>query len=296
MLAQQLVNGVVSGAIFVLFALGFNLVFSTLNIMNFAHGAVFMAGAFVGVIAVSLGLPFWVAMLLAMIGSGLLSVAVEIVVFRPLRRHNGGEFAAIVAGLGVNLVLLNAAQILSKTQVFRFPPGVVPTVIVTMAGLRISFLQIVIIGLVVALVALLWLYLYRTSMGRQIRAVALNPRAATLLGVNASAAYVQTFFLSGMFAGASGVLIGIVFNSVHFMMGEPYMLRAFVVLVIGGLGSLTGAVVAGLALGIIQTLTAVYLPPALGEIVVFSLLFVVLVIRPSGILGSKLQNSRVARV
>jgi branched-chain amino acid transport system permease protein len=296
MLAQQLVNGIVSGAIYVLFALGFNLIFGILNILNFAHGAVFMAGAFVGIIAVGIGLPFWVALLLSMIGGGLLSVVVEIAVFRPLRRHNGGEFAAVVAGIGVNLILLNGAQILSKTQVFRFPPGVFPSVVFTIVGLRISLLQIVIICLVATLVALLWTYLFRTSVGRQIRAVALNPRAATLLGVNPNTAYVQTFFLSGLFAGAAGVLIGIVFNSVHFMMGEPYMLRAFVVLVLGGVGSMAGAVLAGLALGIVQTLTSVYLPPSLGEIVVFALLFVVLVIRPSGFLGSKLQNSRVVRV
>ncbi|MCO5091227.1 branched-chain amino acid ABC transporter permease [Bosea sp. (in: a-proteobacteria)] len=297
MLMQQLLNGLVSGSIYALFALGFNLVFGTMNIMNLAHGAVFMTGAFVGVLTVNLGGPFPLALLAAMLAGGVLSVAIDFVAFRPLRRRHAGEFAALVASIGVNLALLNIMQALSKTQFYRFPPKTFPSGIVHFLGFRITWLQMTIVALMIVLVVLLIAYLYYTSVGRQIRAVAYSERTAMLLGVDPGKAYFQTFFLSGVLAGAAGVLIGLVFNSVHFMMGEPQMLKAFVVLVLGGLGSLPGAVVAGLILGVLQTLTAVYLPVGLGDIVVYSLLFAVLLIYPNGIFGSKVRtHARVGRV
>ena len=146
-----------------------------------------------------------------------------------------------------------------------------------------------------ALVAALFAYIFYTGFGRQIRAVAVNERTASLLGVNPDAVYFQTFFISGALAGVAGVLIGIAFNSVHFLMGEPYMLRAFVVIVLGGLGSIAGAVIAGLMLGLIQTMTIAYISTDLSDAVIFSLLFVILLVRPTGFFGTLRRQRRVTR-
>jgi branched-chain amino acid transport system permease protein len=285
MLGQQILNGFVVGSVYALFALGFNLVFGVHKIMNLAHGAVFMTAAFVGLLIVNLGFPFWFAFILAMLAGGIISVLVDLLALRALRGRGDAEFSVIISTIGANLVLMTIAQSLSATRIFRFPADTFPIVFFHPFGLRLSLLQILIMSTVVVFLLLLSAHLYLTSFGRQVRAVAGNERAAALLGVNQNFVYLQTFFLSGVFAGAAGVLIGLAFNSVHFLMGEPYMLRAFVVLVLGGLGSLTGAVVAGLLLGILQNLTSVYLPTGYSDIIIFSLLFVTLVVMPNGLFG-----------
>jgi branched-chain amino acid transport system permease protein len=295
MLAQQLLNGLVVGAVYALFALGFNLIFGIHKIMNLAHGAIFMTGSFLGLVAVNSGLSLWLAMPIAMIGAGLVSVLVDLIALRPLRKQGDSEFPALITSIGANLILISIAQRLSETKVWRFPPGTLQPISYQFVGLRVSLIQIIIVATVAAMVAILAFYLYWTSFGRQVRAVAGNERTAMLLGVNPTLIYFQTFFISGLFAGAAGVLIGLSFNSVSFLMGEPYMLRGFVVLIMGGLGSLKGAVVGGLVLGMIQILSTVYLPAGLSDIIIFSLLFLILVVRPSGLFGEKLSDMRVSR-
>lgn len=306
MLAQQLVNGLVVGSVYALFALGFTLVFGVHHVLNLAHGSVCMWGAFIGLIAVAPGsvfgaaqatpfLPLPVAFLLAMLGGGLLGVLLDLLAFRPLRRRHATEFAALVSSIGASLVLISLAQQLSRTRILRFPFGTFPLVIYRFAGLRVSLLQLFIVGCVAVLFAALLFYLYRTSFGRQVRAVAVNERAATLLGVNPAAVYLQIFFISGALAGAAGVLIGLAFNSVNFLMGEPYLMRAFVVVVLGGLGSVTGAVVAGLLLGLIQVLTVVYLSSGLSDAIIFSVLFLMLLVRPTGLFAGLRRDVRVVR-
>jgi branched-chain amino acid transport system permease protein len=295
MLAQQLINGLVSGAVYALFALGFTLVFGVQKLLNLAHGGVFMAGAFIAYYAVVNGVPFWAAALLGTLGAGLISVLIEIVAFRPLRARGQAEFAAIVASIGVDLILVSIAQRLSGTKVLKFPFGTFPIEFYRFAGLRISLLQIVILAVVAVLLTALVYYLKKTTFGRQVRAVAINEKAAALLGVNAKAVYFQTFFISGALAGIAGVLIGLSFNSIQFLMGEPYMLRAFVVVVIGGLGSIPGAVCASLLLGVMQTLSVAYLPNGMSEMIIFALLFVVLLFWPNGLFGGAGLSAGVGR-
>ncbi|MBC7705151.1 MAG: branched-chain amino acid ABC transporter permease [Rhodoferax sp.] len=287
MLGQQILNGLVSGAIYALFALGFNLIFGVQKVLNLAHGGVFMSGAFIAYYAVIVGLPFWVALLLAMVACGLISVLIDVLGFQPLRKRSqaDAEFGAIVISIGVDLILATIAQRLSDTKVLSFPFGTFPVEFYRGLGLRISLLQITIVILVALLLAALMLFLKRTSFGRQVRAVALNERAAALLGISARSVYFQTFFIAGSMAGLAGVLIGLSFNSVHFLMGEPYMLKAFVVVVLGGLGNLPGAVAASLLLGVLQTMTVVYLPAGLSDTLIFSTLFVVLLFWPNGLFG-----------
>jgi branched-chain amino acid transport system permease protein len=296
MIAQQLLNALVVGSVYALFALGFTLIFGVHHILNLAHGAVFMWGAFIGLYAVTwFSAPFPVALLCAAVVAGLLSVALDWIAFRPLRRRGAPEFSAIISSIGAGLVLMNIAQRMSQTRVMRYPFGTFPIEVYSVYGLRVTLLQITIVMSVAVIVAALFAYIFYTGFGRQIRAVAVNERTASLLGVNPTAVYFQTFFISGALAGAAGVLIGIAFNSVHFLMGEPYMLRAFVVIVLGGLGSIGGAVIAGLLLGLIQTMTIAYLSSDLSDAIIFSLLFIILLVRPTGFFGTLRRERRVAR-
>jgi len=285
MIAQQILNGLVVGGVYALFALGFTLVFGIHKILNLAHGGVFMVGAFIALYTVLGGWPLWLGFVLAVIGGGLLTVLIEVTAFRKLRESGEAEFGAIISSIGANLIIITIAQKVSNTLVLRFPFDTFPIVIHEVFGLRVSALQLFMAGCALALVAALAFYLYRTQFGRQVRTVAGNERAAMLLGINPNAVFFQTFFLSGALAGAAGVLVGLAFNSIHFMMGEPWLLRGFVVIILGGLGSIPGALLGGLLFGMIQTLTVAYLPSGLTDAIIFSLLFVILLVRPHGLLG-----------
>lgn len=287
MIGQQLLNGLVVGGVYSLFAVGFTLIFSIHRIMNLGYGSVFMSSAFVGLYCVQAGAPFWASFLIAIVASGILSVGIELLAFRPLRRLPAGdfEFACIISSIGAGLFVTNVAQQISKTEVMRFPFGTVPVEVLSFLGLRVTSLQLVMLGSACIAVTLLTAYLYRTQWGRQIRAVGGNQRTASLLGINPNIVFFQTFFISGALAGAAGVLIGLAFNSIHFLMGEPYLLRALVAIVLGGLGSIPGALIGGVALGVLQTLGAAYLPPLLVDAAIFSVLFAVLLVRPDGLFG-----------
>lgn len=287
MIAQQILNGLVVGGVYALFALGFTLVFGIHRILNLAHGGVFMTGAFVALYSVQAGLPLWVAFVLAIVACGLLSVVIELTAFRPLRHSGEAEFGAIISSIGANLVVITIAQRISDTLVMRFPFDTFPIVIYEFLGLRVSALQLFMAGCAAVLMFILTFYLYRTRYGRQIRAVASNERAAVLSGVNPHTVYFQTFFLSGALAGAAGVLIGLAFNSIHFMMGEPFLLRGFVVIILGGLGSIPGALLGGLLFGMIQTLPVAYGLSGLTDAISFALLFAILLLRPNGLLGTE---------
>lgn len=298
MIAQQTLNGLVLGGVYALFALGFTLIFGIHRIMNMAHGAVFMAGAFVGLYTVRLGLPIWVALPVAMVGAGLVSIFVEVIAFKPLRKLAlaDAELASVISSIGASLIILSVGQYVSKTETMRFPFGTVPMDAITVLGLRVTMLQLLMLGVAIVMVVLLAYYLYRTPQGRQIRAVAGNYRAAQLLGVNPNAIFYQTFFLSGALAGAAGVMVGLAFNSIQFMMGEPFLLKAFVAIILGGLGSIPGALVGGLVLGLLQSLSGAYLEPTLVDAMIFSLLFVILMVRPDGLFVQSLPESATKRV
>lgn len=293
---QQLMNGLVIGGILALFALGFTLIFGVLRSINLAHGAVFTWGTFAALYSVTiLKMPLWIAFFLAMGAGGLVSILIELFVMRPLRKRDATEFSTLVASMGAALILTSIAQTVSETKVMRFPFGTFPVVFFDLFGLRINLLQVVIIASAVVLVLTLFFFMYRTSFGRQVRAVAVSEKTASLLGVNPNMVYLLTFFIAGALAGAAGVTIGLAFNSVHFLMGEPYLLLGFVVVVLGGMGSIVGAVLAGLFLGIVQTTTLAFLPAGLSNAIIFSILFFALLFKPTGLFAGFQAEARVER-
>ncbi len=284
MIAQQILNGLVVGAVYALFALGFTLVYGVQKILNLAHGGVFMWGALIGYFVVTrLGLPLLAALVIAMAGAGLLGMALELVAFRHLRRRRGDDLSTLVSSIGANLILVNMAQQLTNSQIASFPFGTFPIRIWRVAGLIISLQTIVILGCVALLVVMLVLYLFRTRFGTEVRAVAVSERTSLLLGIAPGSVFLQTFFIAGAMAGAAGVILGVAFNSVSYNMGEPMMLRAFVIIVLGGFGSVIGAVVASLVLGVVQALSVALWSSALSDAIMFGVLILLLLVRPTGL-------------
>lgn len=296
MLVQQLFNGVVVGGVYALFALGFTLIFGINHIMNMAHGTVLMMGALAGLYSVTmLDAPFLVAVIVGAIAGGLVAVILDYTAFRPLRKRKAPEFSSIVSSVGASFILLSIGQQLTSTRILRFPFDIFPATPFRVGWLILQPLQLVIIAIVALMVVGLTYYLYRTRFGSEIRAVAYSEQTTRLLGINPAVINFQIFFISGALAGIAGVLIGILFNSVHFMMGEPLLLRAFVVIILGGLGSLMGALVAGLIIGVVQVLSVAYLSSGLADAVVFGILFAVLLLRPTGLFGGAASVARVSR-
>ena len=291
MLLQQLLNGLVVGGVYALFAVGFNLVFGVQRLLNLAHGAVFMTGAFVAYYTVISGGPLFLGFLAAVLCSGLLAMIIEIVCFRRLRKTGEAEFGAIISSMGAGLIIMTFWQWVSKTQVLRFPFDTVPIVLFRFWGLRVSMLQLIMMAAALAIVAIMAWFIYRTPFGRQVRAVTDNERASMLVGVNPNRIYNLTYFISGALAGAAGVLVGLAFNNINFMMGEPYLLFGFVIIILGGLGSIPGALIASLVFGMVQTMTIAYLPSGLTNAFIFSIMFFILLLRPNGLMGREEAGS-----
>jgi len=293
-LTQQLLNGLVVGSAYAVFALGFTLLFGVNHVLNMAHGSVFMWGAFAGLYVVqAFDTSFAVALLVGMVAGGVLSVLLDFAAFRPLRRRQAADFATILTSIGANLVLLAVAQKVSNTTVMRFPFEFFPIVMYEFMGLRIQLLQITIVFTGVLMVTALVYALYRTGFGRRIRSVAFSGNTSRLLGINAELVNAEVFFVSGALAGLAGVLIGVAFNSVHYLMGEPLLMQAFVIIILGGLGSIPGALLGGLLVGVVQSLAYAYISSTAADAIAFAILFFIILIRPTGIFG---QASAVMRV
>jgi branched-chain amino acid transport system permease protein len=286
MLAQQLANGVLLGATYALFALGFTLMFGVLRVINLTYGFYFSAGAFLALGLVrGVGLGIWAALPLAAIGAGLIAVAVDWLLLTRLRRVGAPELASLMVTLGAVLALYAAMSAAFSTDIRRLPPAVFSTASYQWAGVRVTSAQLLILAATVLIVAALVLLLRGTRTGLAIRAMAEKPDAAGLMGIDTTRLAALVSFASGALAGAGGVLIGLNFNAIHPYMGEDMMLRGFIVVIVGGLGDIGGALLAGLLLGVVEVLTAAYLGSGLKEAVAFLILVLVLWTRPTGLFG-----------
>ncbi|MCG5238463.1 branched-chain amino acid ABC transporter permease [Azospirillum doebereinerae] len=286
MLSQQLVNGLVLGSTYALFALGFTLIFGVLRVINLTYGFYFSVGAFVALwLARSFGASIWIALPLGSLAAGLVAVVVDGVLLTRLRRTKAGELPSLMVTLGAVLALYSLMAALIGTDIQRFPFGFVGSTALEFAGIRVSLVQMLIVGTAFVLVAVLFLLLQHTRLGLMIRALAENEDAARLMGINVDATVVAVSFLSGLLGGAAGVLIGLNFNAIQPFMGEAMMLRGFAVIIIGGLGDIRGALVAGILLGVLEVLTAGYLSSNAKEAVGFTILVLTLWFRPVGLFG-----------
>lgn len=283
MLTQQLFNGLLLGATFSLVALGFNLVVGALDRLNFALGETSMVSAVVGaVIANNTHLPFAVTFLAAVVVGGMLAVAVYFTSFKYVK----SEFptASILSSLGVGLVLTAlVTKIFGSNQ--RGIPDVLPNVRLHLGIVEISGAQLVILGVSIVMTAGLYVLLERTVWGTAIRGVSDDATMTGLLGVPVQRVILLTFALSGMLAGAAGLLTGLSNHTVSPFDGFATTLSGLIIIVIGGLGSVTGGVIAAIAVGMIETLSVAYLSASLRDLVVYVLVGFVLLVRPQGLLG-----------
>jgi branched-chain amino acid transport system permease protein len=286
MLAQQLVNGVLLGATYALFALGFTLMFGVLRVVNLLYGFYFSLGALVALwLSRALGWPIW-ALLPAAAGiTGGTAVVLDWLLLARLRRVRAPELSSLMVTLGGALALYAAAASVIGPDIRRFPPGLVSGAAVEALGVRVTVPQSLIVAASLVLVGGLLLLLHATRLGLAIRAVAEKPDAAGLMGIDAGRIAALVSLVSGSLAGAGGVLIGLNSDAIQPYMGEEMMLRGFVVVIVGGLGSIRGALVAGLLLGVIEVLTAAYVASGLKEAAAFLIMVLVLWTRPAGLFG-----------
>ncbi len=287
MLAQQLANGLVLGSIYALSALGFTLIFGAARVVNFAYGELLMLGAFFTLtVMMWSGMPFFVALPVAMIGVAVLSVIIFVLTLRPLLRGAytslQGELKVILVTLGLLYILREAAVIIWGTAPRQMDMGI--TGIQMIGDVVVTNQRLVVIGMMVLLVLALYWLLYRTKIGKALRAIAQNREGALAIGLNTDRIIAFVFAVSGAMACAAGSLLGTLYAVEPHMGGAP-LLKAFVIVIFGGLGSVPGAIVGGIAIGLVENLAGAYISFAFKDVFTFLLLIAVLLLRPAGLFG-----------
>lgn len=302
---QQLINGIVLGAIYALVALGYTMVYGILGLINFAHGEVVMIGAMVGLAVIQVLVGSGIALpgpAIAALGLAAaipacmaLGYAIERVAYRPLR--HAPRLAALITAIGMSIVLQNVAMLVWGRQYHSFP-SLLPVATHSLGGATINDLQIFIVALAIAIMGGLLLLVHRTPLGRAMRATAQNPQVAGLMGVNVNTIISITFVIGSALAAVAGMLVSAYYGIAHYFMGFMLGLKAFTAAVLGGIGNLGGAMLGGLLLGIIESLAAGYIGSLTGgflgshyqDVFAFLVLIAVLVFRPSGLLGERVSE------
>jgi branched-chain amino acid transport system permease protein len=293
---QELVNGLTTGALYALVALGFTMVYGVLKLLNFAHGDLYMVGAYVGyfviqwfggpsALKIPVALLLVIMFVLAASLVGGLGVAMERFAYRPLR--NAPRIAPLITAIGVSFFLENSALLLfgAQPRIYNTPDFISYSSGIQIGSVSIDAVQIMVLVLSVLLMVGLRLLVSRTKLGRQMRAVAADREAAEMLGINVNFTIAATFFLGSALAGVAGVMGGLLFNQVTPTIGFIVGLKAFTASVVGGIGSIAGAMLGGLLLGVAESFITGYISSTYTNLLVFALLIAVMLVRPSGLLG-----------
>jgi branched-chain amino acid transport system permease protein len=299
-LPQQLVFGLALGTVYGLIALGYTMVYGILFMINFAHGEIFMIGAYVGWWVLSWLLqaqlatlhPAWVVPLLlanAMLFTGVLGVCLERFAYRPLYLRGATRLGPLISAIGASIFLPNAVMLTqgARMKVYMTSRLFPRTWRFQVAGVSISVLVLVMIGVAGLMMWGLHVLVQRTNLGRAIRAVAEDREIAAVMGVNVRRVIASTFFLGSALGGAGGVLVGLYYTQIDFFMGYSAGLKAFTAAVLGGIGNIRGAMLGGLILGLIESLAVTFMNPAYKDVVAFAILILTLVFRPTGLLGDR---------
>jgi branched-chain amino acid transport system permease protein len=289
---QQIINGVMLGSTYALVAIGYSLIFGVLRLLHFAHGEVFMVGAFIGLGAVQfLGAGPILALLCAATGCALLGIIIELIAFRPIRKRRGGLLAPMVSSLGVGLLLQEVATNVFGADQTHFPEQFDGRIF-RFGSLFVSSTQIFILLTTCVLMLGLHLFITYTKYGIAMRATAENADIAALLGINVNAVILLTFAVASALGGVAGVLVGFAFRAISPFMGVSMSIKGVAVMLIGGLGSIYGAMLGGLLLGVAEVLTVGYLASSFRDAFSFALLILVLLVRPQGLFSSALRSGR----
>jgi branched-chain amino acid transport system permease protein len=297
---QQLVNGLELGSLYALIALGYTLIYGILELLNFAHGDVFMVGAFLAagvaallvhneVAAVPAGLAVGLMLLVAMGGAGLLGVGIERIAYRPLR--NANRLAPLITAIGVSLLLESAVQVgVSPAPVLVPSNALVPQTVINAGSVETPLTGVMLFAASVALMIGLDIFVFRTRFGSAMRATAQDREAATFMGIDVDRVIMVTFFVASALAGLGGVLFGLRYATIDFFMGYLLGIKAFTAAVIGGIGNIRGAMVGGLLLGVLESLVGGFISTQFQDTFVFLALIAVLLVRPQGLFGQPLTD------
>ena len=285
---QQLVNGLILGSVYALLALGYTMVYGIIKLINFAHGDIYMIGAFMGYYLINiLKFNFFLSLILAMIGTAILGVLIEFLAYRPLR--NSTRIAALITAIGVSF-LLEYGMIFFVGANTRSFPQVIKTVRFNLGPISISNIQLLILGISIFLMVALQFIVQKTKMGKAMRAVSVDSDAAQLMGINVNRTISFTFALGSALAGAAGVLIALYYNSLEPLMGMTPGIKSFVAAVLGGIGIIPGAALGGFVIGLLETFATALGLSDFRDAIVYAILFVILLIRPAGILGKNVKE------
>ena len=281
---QQLVNGISLGSIYALIALGYTMVYGIVKLINFAHGDVFMVGAFIGFYAITvIDLSFFPALLLSMVACAIFGVLIERIAYKPLR--NATRIAALITAIGVSLLIENGMIFIRGAQPEAYPKHVLPTENIDLFGVTVKSQSLMILGVSIFLMIILQFIVHKTSIGRAMRAVSFDADAARLMGINVNNTISATFAIGSALAGAAGVIFGTYYTKIEPLMGVMPGLKAFVAAVLGGIGIIPGAMVGGLLLGVVEALVSAAGLSLWRDAAAFVVLILILIFMPQGLFG-----------
>jgi len=284
---QQVINGLNVGSIYALIAIGYTMVYGIIKLINFAHGEIMMFGAYFAFIAAtSFQMPVWAILVLVMLIMAIIGVAIEFVAYRQLR--NAPRLSALITAIGVSLFLQNLALLIFKPEP-KIMPKLFPEMTFSVGGIDISSTTLITIGLSLVFMVLLDLYIRKTKQGRAMRAVSEDKDAAILMGVNVNRTISLTFALGSALGALGGILYSVAYIQIYPTMGVMPGLKAFIAAVLGGIGIVPGAMLGGFIIGMVETMTKAYLSTTWADAIVFGILIIVLLFKPTGILG---KNTR----
>ena len=285
---QQLVNGLSLGSIYALIALGYTMVYGIIKLINFAHGDIYMLGAYCAfLITTYCGLGFIPALLISMIFCGVVGVLIERIAYKPLRHAT--RITALITAIGVSYVLEYAPQYIMGSEV-RTYPKLLTSASFHLGPVTITMQQVYIFVITVVLMVVLQFIVQKTKMGRAMRAVSVDEDAARLMGIDVDKTISFTFLLGSALAGVAVVLVVIYYNSINPLMGMTPGLKAFIAAVVGGIGSIPGAMIGGLFIGIAETMVTAYGSSLYKDAIVYIILILILILKPAGLLGKNVRE------
>ncbi|SHF78855.1 amino acid/amide ABC transporter membrane protein 1, HAAT family [Desulfacinum infernum DSM 9756] len=294
---QQLTNGLAVGGIYALIALGYTMVYGVLKLINFAHGDLFTIGSYLGLtLLTSLSLtdrlaPAAGVLVLAVMVMGLVAVVgalLERVAYRPLRQSP--RLSAVVSALGASIFFSNALMLIYGARFQVYPQGILPKVAVNIFGLYVPLVRILILAASVVMMLALYFFIQKTRIGTAIRAAAIDQDAARLMGIDVDRVILFVFLIGPALGGVAGLMVGLHYGQINFTMGWVYGLKAFTAAILGGIGNIPGAMVGGILLGVIEALGAAYLSIAWKDAIAFGVLIIILIVRPTGLLGERVAE------
>jgi branched-chain amino acid transport system permease protein len=296
---QQVINGLTIGAIYAIVALGYTMVYGIIRLINFAHGAVFMYGSYLGLTVlfalggdhprIGVAPALLIALVIPAIFCGFLGFTMDALVYRRLRTMRAHPLIPLIAALGISLVLEISAMLIWGKP-FRVYPDVLPVWYFSVGRAVLSIVQVVLLLVCLIMMISLHLFVQRTRLGKAMRATSLDQDAARLVGVNVNQIIRLTFVIGSALAGVGGVLVGLYYGSVNFRMGYVPGLKAFTAAVLGGVGNIPGAVIGGFIIGLLETFGAAYISGAWKDVFAFVVLITVIVVKPTGLLGERIAE------